>query len=322
MKFSTGFPGLMHYPPEQFPPGGGNWQEKLTTEDFQLIARTAEELGYDSINTSEHLVMPKDLVDAMGAHWPDAFTVMSFIAGATTRIAVNSAVIVMPYHEPIAFAKAVSTLDLLSSGRVMLTLGVGMARGEFAALGVPFEKRGRVMDEYIAAMKVLWSEDDPSFQGEFVAFEDIVFEPKPVQKPHPPLWIGGSSMAALRRAARVGDGWTPSGSQGGKGPWLNGVDDLPMFLEEARRIPGFAEREHEFGISLTPVTTRFGPNHEPLPGDRPLDGVQDLVDRIGALQEAGVTWTSIPRPGPPAQSLADHLEGLEWAATEVMARFR
>jgi len=114
----------------------------------------------------------------------------------------------------------------------------------------------------------------------------------------------------------------PSGSQGGKGPWLNGPDDLPMFLEEARRVPGFAEREATFDISLTPVASRFGPNHEPLPEDRPLDSVQDLIDRIGVLQDHGVTWTSIPRPGPSPRSLEEYLDGLEWGAKEVMAHFR
>jgi len=322
VQFSTGFPGVMRYPPEQFPPGERHWQDDLTTQDFQRIARTAEDLGYDAINVPEHLVMPKDLAPAMGAYWTDAFTVMSFIAGATTRLRVNSGVIVMPYHHPVQFAKAVATLDVLSGGRVMLTLGAGMARGEFAALGVPFHRRGRVMDEYIDAMKVLWTEDEPEFHGQFVDFADVLFEPKPVQRPHPPLFIGGASMAALRRAARVGDGWSPSGSQGGKGPWLNGVEDLPMFLEEARRVPGFAEREHRFGIALTPTTVRFGPNHEPLPADRPLSSAEEIVDRIGQLRDAGVTWTSVVRPGPPPRSLDEYLDGLAWAAEEVIAKLR
>jgi len=323
VKFSTGFPGQMRYPPHLFPRGGNHWEERLTASDFQRIARTADELGYDAISVPEHIVMPKDLVPAMGPYWTDAFTVMTFIAGATTNIRVNSGVIVMPYHHPVAFAKAVSTLDVLSGGRVMLTLGAGMARGEFAALGVPFTKRGRVTDEYIDAMKVLWTEDDPEFHGEFVDFADIEFEPKPVQKPYPPLWIGGSSMAALRRAARVGDGWSPTGSQGGKGPWLNGIEDLPMFLEEARRVPGFIEREADFGITMPMVSTRFGPNHEELPDtDKPLVTVQDVIDRIGVMSDAGVTWTSIVRPGFTARSLDDYLETLQWAVEDVIPAFR
>jgi len=324
MKFSTGLPGMMRYPPGEFSPGPHNWQEHLTTEDFQRVARTAEELGYDAITTSEHIVMPPDLVPAMGAYWTDALTVMTFVAGATTRIRVNSSVIVLPYHEPVSYAKAISTLDVLSGGRVTLTFGVGMARGEFAALGVPFHKRGRITDEYIDVLKVLWTSENPEYHGEFIDFSGVCFEPRPVQKPHPPIWIGGSSMAALRRAARVGNGWHPAGSQGGTGPWLNSVIDLPAFLAEARQVPGFAEREADFEIALPISNIRFGPNHEPLPGAAgPPRSTQEVIDRVGELQDAGVRWTSVWRPdAAPARSIEDHLEGLEWAATEVIPAFR
>ena len=324
MKFSTGLPGVMRYPPSEFPPGRGNWQEQLTSEDYQRIAQATEQFGYDAIAVPEHVVMPPDLVEPMGAYWPDALTTMTFVAGATKRIRVNSSVIVLPYHEPLAFAKAVATLDVLSGGRVTLTFGVGMARGEFAALGVPFEKRGRVTDEYVEVLKLLWTADKPEFHGEFADFSDVVFEPKPVQKPHPPIWFGGSSMAALRRAARVGDGWYPTGSQGGKGPWLNTVADLPRFLDEARRVPGFGEREHRFDIAMPVWSRRFGPQHEVLPEvDAPPGGAQEMIDRIGALQEAGVTWTSLPPVrGRRVRSVEDYLEDLEWGATEVIAHCR
>lgn len=323
VKFSTGLPGLMRYPPSQFTGEGRHWQERLGSEDYQKVAREAERLGFHAISVPEHIVMPGDLVSAMGSYWPDAFTVMSFVAGATSRIRVNSSVIVLPYHQPVPLAKAISTLDVLSGGRVTVTFGAGMARGEFAALGVPFSKRGRVMDEYLDVMKVLWTTDNPRYRGEFVNFEDVVFDPKPIQRPHPPIWIGGSSMAALRRAARVGDGWAPAGSQGGKGPWLNSVADLPMFLDEARSIDGFSEREAGFDIAVPPVSTGFGPNHESLPGsDRLLSSVEELIDQIGRMQEAGVTWTSVPRlkASPPA-SLEEYLEDLEWASSEVTSAF-
>jgi probable F420-dependent oxidoreductase len=324
MRFSTGLPGVTRYPPSAFPPGVDTWQGHMTTEDFQRIARTAEALGYDAISSSEHLLMPGDLVAGMGAHWPDALTVMTFVAGATTRIRVNSSVIVLPYHHPVALAKAVATLDVLSSGRVTITVGVGMARGEFHALGVPFERRGRMTDEYLEVLKELWTAENPEHHGELVDFANVAFEPKPLQKPHPPIVIGGSSIAALRRAAKYGDGWFPSGSQGGKGPWLNGVADLPFFLDEARRVPGFAEREADFEIGMPVTSTRFGPNHEEMPNqDQPLSSTQDVIDRIGRLHDAGVAWTSIPRPNaPPLRSVDDYLESLEWAAKEVMPAFR
>jgi probable F420-dependent oxidoreductase len=324
MKFQTGLPGLNRYPPESFRAGGAHWQARLTPDDFQKIARSAEDLGYDAITTSEHVVMPRDLVPAMGAYWTDALTVMTFVAGATRRIRVNSSVIVLPYHEPLAYAKAISTLDVLSGGRVTVTFGVGMARGEFSALRVPFDRRGRITDEYIEVLKVLWTAERPEYHGEFVDFSEIYFEPKPVQAPHPPIWIGGSSMAALRRAARMGDGWYPSGSQGGKGPWLNSLEDLPTFLDEARRIPGFEEREAAFEIAMPVSNVRFGPNHEPIPGGAPPPrGIQQIVDRIGEMEDAGVTWTSIPPLDSAALgSLEDYLADLERGATEVMAHFR
>jgi probable F420-dependent oxidoreductase len=323
MKFATGLPGVMRYPPNEHQ-GGDNWQDHLTTEDYQKVAQTSEHLGYDSISAPEHMVMPADLVPAMGAYWTDALTVMTFVAGATKRIRVNSSVIVLPYHEPIAYAKAISTLDVLSGGRVTVTFGVGMARGEFAALGVPFHKRGRIADEYIEVLKTLWTADNPEFHGQFVDFAAVYFAPKPLQKPYPPIWIGGSSIAAVRRAARVGAGWYPTGSQGGKGPWLNSVRDLPVFLAEARKVPGFAEREAEFEIAMPVSNIRFGPNHEPLPAAAGSPrSTQEIIDAVGELEDAGVSWTSIPRPDPaPVRSLEDYLEGLEWAAKEVMPAFR
>src|SRR5438046_9328125 len=145
MRFSVGMPGLDRYPPGFSP----EWAMEMEPRDFQTIARTAEELGYDAINIPEHIVMPADLVGTMGSHWPHALTTMAFVAGATSRIRVNSCVIVLPYHEPVVLAKAVSTLDVLSGGRLTLTFGVGHAEHEFEALGVPFHRRGRISDEYL-----------------------------------------------------------------------------------------------------------------------------------------------------------------------------
>jgi probable F420-dependent oxidoreductase len=324
LKFSINLPGLMRYPPGDYAAGDDQWEARLTSGDYQEIARTIEVLGFDAITVPEHVVMPRDLVGSMGVHFPDALTAMTFIAGATSRIRVNSSVVVLPYHEPLAYAKAIATLDVLSGGRVTLTVGVGMARGEFAALGVPFEKRGKITDEYIEVLKHLWTVDEPAYHGEFVDFADVYFEPKPVQRPHPPIWIGGRSMAALRRAARVGDGWFPSGAQGGKGPWINGVADLPSFLDEARRAPGFRARESAFDIQLPITSTRMGPDHEALPAaDRAPLSTDEIIDRVGALADAGVTWTAAPHlRGASCRSKDDYLARVESFAREVLPSFR
>jgi probable F420-dependent oxidoreductase len=199
-------PGLMRFPPADYADDAANWEAAMDAADYQDIAREAERLGFDALTVPEHIVLPPSLAQQMGGFWPDAMTAMAFVAGATTRIRVRSGVLVVPYHPPVQLAKAVATLDHLSGGRVMLNVGVGMARGEFEALGVPFTARGRLTDEYISAMKALWSDaEHVSFDGREVSFRDVVFAPKPRQRPHPPLWFGGRSAPALRRALRLGD---------------------------------------------------------------------------------------------------------------------
>jgi probable F420-dependent oxidoreductase len=303
----------MRYPPGFTP----EWETQLTAPDFQRIARAADELGYDAVQIPEHIVMPNDLAKMMGAYWPHAFTAMAFIAGATTRIAVNASVIVLPYHEPITLAKAVATLDVLSGGRVILTFGVGHAEDEFRALGIPFERRGRIADEYIEVMKVLWTEDAPAYDGEFVQFHDVQFEPKPVQQPHPPIWIGGNSNAALRRAARHGSGWMP---------WLITPDELPACLADLRTMPGFDAVADDFAIVMPPGPIRVNESdHSLLDPDNPMGSFaneQAVIDAIGGLAELGVNWTSIPHFGPDVTSLTEHLEHLAWGAENVMPLFR
>jgi probable F420-dependent oxidoreductase len=311
VRFLTDLPGLSRYPPGFDPP----WARALTTADFQAIARTADDLGYDAISIPEHIVMPNALAPMMGAHWPHAFTVMAFVAGATTHLKVNSCVIVLPYHDPLPLAKAIATLDVLSSGRVMLTFGVGHAEDEFRALRLPFHRRGRMTDEYLEVMEILWTEDAPSYSGEFVQFDDVQFEPKPVQQPHPRIWIGGNSPAALRRAARH-DGWMP---------WLITPEELPACLADLRGMPGFESGADDFDVVLPPAPIRIRESdHSLIDTEHPMGhfvSEQAVIDAIGALQEIGVNWTFIPRPGYASASLAEHLEHLAWGAEAVMPLF-
>jgi probable F420-dependent oxidoreductase len=308
----------MRYPPSQFAPGGDAWQARMTCTDFQRVARTADEVGFDALTVSEHLALPIDLVPNMGAWWPHAFTAMAFLAGATNRIRVNASVIVLPYHHPVAFAKAVSTLDVMSSGRVMLTFGVGMAPGEFAALGVPFARRGAVTDEYVAAMKTLWCDEQPEFHGKWVEFSDLAFEPKPVQVPHPPLWFGGRSLASLDRAARLGSGWAPAGGLLGKGPWFEEPAQLPDLLARVHDTRAELGIDTPFDVSLPVVNPRIGPGHTQLPPRFVPESAQQIVDEVGRLAALGVTWTSVTRPNADERSLDAHLENLRWLAEEVL----
>jgi probable F420-dependent oxidoreductase len=308
VKFSTDLPGLYRYPP-LFEP----WQAALQAADFQRIARTADELGFDAINVPEHIVMPADQVELMGSYWTHALTAMSFIAGATSRVAVNASVIVLPYHHPIIFAKAVATLDVLSGGRVIVSVGVGHTEREFEVLGVPFHERGQLTDDALDAMIELWTSDDPHHHSKYLDFEGVVFEPKPVQQPHPPVWIGGNSPAAMRRAARH-DGWMP---------WLVTIDELPRCLDYIHSQPGFDQRDRRWEVSMGVTNVAVDEDHRPVDPSsrRPApQGAQQIVDAVGVLAEAGVTWTSVPRPR--AHSLAEYLDLLHWAAEEVIAVFR
>jgi probable F420-dependent oxidoreductase len=313
MRFSTSMPGLTRYPPIEF-----DWSRQMSSSDFQQVAQVADTLGYDAINVPEHIVLPVSLSEAMGSFWPHALTAMAFIAGATTRILVNSSVIILPYHNPLNLAKAIATLDVMCGGRLIVSLGVGHAEGEFEALGIPFSERGRIANEYLDAMHVLWTADAPTFQGHYVSFRDVLFEPRPFQKPHPPLWFGGNSRAALRRAARYGQGWFP---------WLISADELSGYIAELETFPEFAAKREGFDItlSISPLRVR---QHDHRPSGESdgsavrFSSTQEVVDAIRRLEDMGVTWTSVQYPGRRPRSLNEHLEQLAWAAEEIFPLFR
>lgn len=181
-------------------------------QDVLAVAKRAEELGFDSVWVNHHVLHTGFVLDRLGSRpYYDTLTVLTYIAALTDKIRLGTSVIVLPYLNPIVLAKTLATLDVLSGGRLTVGIGVGGIREESVALGSNFAQRGAYTDEGIAIMKELWTEEDPSFQGRFYSFSGVKFSPKPLQKPHPPIWVGGHSPGALRRAARLGDAWHPSG---------------------------------------------------------------------------------------------------------------
>ena len=186
------------------------------------LVQAGEEAGFESAFTVEHTVVPDGYQSAYpyspdgkmagGVNdipLPDPLIWMAYVAGRTSRIRLATGILILPQHNPVITAKQVATLDVMSGGRVMLGIGVGWLKEEFEALGAPFEARGRRTDEYIAAMRELWSAERPSFQGEFVQFEGAYCRPQPVNG-SVPILIGGHSKAAARRAGRLGDGYFPA----------------------------------------------------------------------------------------------------------------
>ena len=176
------------------------------------LAVRAEELGFDSVWTHDHVFNVGHVFDRIGGRpYYEPLTMLTFVAARTQRIRLGTSVLVLPYHNPIRLAKTAATLDVLSGGRLTLGVGVGSIEQETEAMGSPFADRGRLSDEAIKVMRTLWTEEDPTFDGEYSHFEGMKFSPKPIQKPSIPIVIGGISRAAIHRAAYLGDGWQPLG---------------------------------------------------------------------------------------------------------------
>ena len=182
------------------------------------IAQKAEALGFDSLWVPDHVVIPTTIKSRYpyneSGRFPmradqgflEPIAALGFLAGVTKRVRLGTWVLVLPHRNPIVTAKMFASLDVLSGGRIMLGAGIGWMEEEISLLGAPFKKRGALSDEYLRAMKELWTNPDPQFEGQFVRFGGIKCEPKPLQKPLP-VWIGGHSPRAMRRVAELGDGW-------------------------------------------------------------------------------------------------------------------
>ncbi|HSE83840.1 MAG TPA: LLM class F420-dependent oxidoreductase, partial [Thermodesulfobacteriota bacterium] len=170
------------------------------------VAVVAEDMGFDSIWASDHIVVP-DTHEGFGHIFFDPLITLAHLAERTSKIYLGTSVIILPYRNPIVLAKMISTLDVLSNGRVIFGLGVGWLEQEFRAIGVPYEERGHITDEYMELLKALWTKDTASFEGMYPKLSNFSFLPKTIQKPYPPIWVGGNSQRAIERAVNTGDGW-------------------------------------------------------------------------------------------------------------------
>jgi probable F420-dependent oxidoreductase len=175
-----------------------------------LAAAKAEALGFDAVFVNDHIIVDSSARAAAWTNVYDPLAAMSFIAAHTHSIRIGVSVLIMPYRNPIATAKSLATLDRMSGGRLTVGVGVGWNEAEFAALGVPFNERGARTNEYLRIWQACWTPGKVSFAGKFFSFSDMHVSPKPAQQPQPPIWIGGASDAALRRAARFAAVWQPT----------------------------------------------------------------------------------------------------------------
>ena len=305
-----------------------------TPDSLAALARRGEELGFDIIGVSDHIVIPRSI----GSRYPytvsgefpggdtmgeclEQLTLVSFIAGQTSTARLMTSVMVLPYRPPVFTAKILASIDVLSNGRLILGCGVGWMREEFEALGVPpYDQRGKVSDEYIRAFKELWTSEDPTFDGEYCSFSDIMFYPKPVQKPHPPIWVGGESPPALRRAGRLGDGWYPIGNNpafpvGTPAQLEHSLGQVRRHAEEAGRDPSAIEvaySSHWYNDRQAEV----GPDG----GRRIFTGSpEQIAEDVHIFEDLGVSYLMLNLQAP---TLEESVERMERFATEVKPKIQ
>ena len=264
-----------------------NYGPLAVPETLIRLARHAEDLGVDSIWLSDHLVAPVGVASIypydrrpdpkpgdMGVieEFYEPLSTLAFLAGATSRVRLGISAYVMPYRNPVVTAKQVATVDRLSGGRLVLGIGVGWLAEEFAALDVPFARRGLRTEEYVAVCKALWAGGEARFHGETYRLPPVRTGPRPKQSPHPPLWISGNSKRGIERAARIGDGW-------------HGIDlspdELRPLAAQAKALAG----AKAFTISIRKGVLPGGPAGHALYGDR--DAIRRDLD---AYRAAGLDY--------------------------------
>ncbi len=274
---------------------------------LQTTVRLAERLGYHGVSIGDHVVIPQADARTISPLWYEPLVLGMAVAASTSRLRVLFNTLVVPCHEPLRLAKAIASLDVLSGGRVTVGAGVGWIRGEFEALGVPWNERGARADEYLRAMKTLWTEPKPSFEGRFVRFRDVLAEPKPVQKPHPPVWIGGGVARTLQRAADLGDGWHPLGRPRAK--LEDEVAELRRLLEQRGRDPSrFTFSYTLYWDSVAGQTSRHtraagGDEATVLPGD-PAQAMAEIHE----LERLGFSHLTLRFRGLTHQELCERME--------------
>jgi probable F420-dependent oxidoreductase len=292
-----------------------------TKEGILEVAAGAERLGFDSVWAAHHVLMPyerasrypyehsgTEVAMTPGMQWLDPLVTLSMIAGTTERVRLGTSVFVLPYRDPVTLASEVAALDVLSEGRVILGVGVGWMREEFEAIGVPSRERGARTDEHLRVLKALWTEDPASFDGEFTRFDGIVLATKPHDQGGPPVWIGGNTEPALRRALRFGDGW-------------HGFevfpDELPELRERLGRLGEEVGRDPaELELSVARGLVPPGREQESFIPDRQMLGGSSaaIVEELGRYAEQGVGLVLIQVSLSPPQVP----EALEWVAAEVL----
>jgi probable F420-dependent oxidoreductase len=282
------------------------WETRAGPVELAAVAQAADRLGYAYVACCDHVAIPRRLVGPMGATWYDPVSTLGYLAALTSRTRLVSHVAVAPLRHPLLSAKQYATLDLLSGGRLVLGVGAGHVQEEFEALGVDFHRRGEILTEAIAALDLALREEYPEHPGPRFPFRDLAVSPRPAQTPRPPIWVGGSSPAAVRRAAAHAEGWLSQGDT---------LETLPAQLELIRSV-----REREGRVGAFVVNAIVPPLHVGEPGweigRRSVAGKpEELAELLRDYVAVGVTHLQLR---PRSRDAKEYLAQLELIATDVL----
>ena len=278
--------------------------------DIVSLAEKAEAVGLNSVWTSEHLFHSSYIADRLDNRpYYEPLSILSAVAMRTKTVRLGTTVIVLPWHDPPRLGKTVATLDKLSNGRVDLGVGVATTEDEYVNLGVDFKTRGKRANEILSALQALWTQEIPEYSGEFYRYSGLKFSPKPQQKPYPPIHVGGSSMAALRRTARFGDGWhtlrqSPNDIR----------EKLPIL---AQLMQGEGRDPDGLYISLNAGIRFDSPIQDREPADRKLisGSTEDIIETLRAFAAAGCHEVVVSIA---SRELSFHEDILDRISSEVM----
>ncbi len=272
-----------------------NFGPGVSPASLKSWATLSEALGYHIIMTSDHIAITPDVQSRYPAPFYEPLSLLGWLAGVTTKIEIGTTVIIVPYRNPLELAKATANVDQLSDGRFILGVGIGWAQEEFHVLNAAYKSRGAVTNEYLAAVKLLWTQDMASYNGKFISFDDVHTAPRPIQTPHPPIWVGGPSDAAMRRTVRYGDAWHPIRIQM---DWFKntGIPRLKEISdEEAKSVPELCPRIR-LRLTDSPVT-----GSDRVVGEGDIDQVhRDLAE----LENLGCSYVIL-------DTYADDLEAIK-----------
>ena len=281
----------------------------VTGEAVMECAKAAEEAGFDACFVTDHPAPDSKWLATGGHHALDPFVALSFAAAATTRLRVQTHILVLAYRNPMLTAKSVLSLDRLSGGRVILGVAAGYLKPEFAALGVDFDERNALTDEAIDVMRRVWSEDDVAVDGRHFHSRGTTMWPRPVQLPHPPIWIGGNSTAAMRRAVERAEGWVPfpnpaTVSMRVRTPPLSTLNELGHRLDAMHDYARRVGRDAQIDVCFAPFTSR-------------LDPMREELEQMEAM---GVTWTTVGARQ--ARTRAEWIDEVRTLGEKVVAQYR